>query len=180
MNNSNRNSEAICLETLPDEVLLPVLSYLNIVDIVQAFHQLNQRFNNLIYESTRRIRFPSDTPSAWIDQHMPQFESQIKTIYLNEKSLKHVFDKTWTFPNLHSINLEGQDWNMSLKLDNQSASFTIMSCLNLLHQAGFSTNTFSANRLAYVSNQLNNTTYSIYTCDFRIKLTILIFQYVHF
>jgi hypothetical protein len=156
MNNSDRNSEEICLETLPDEVLLSVLSHLNTVDIVQAFHQLNQRFNNLIYESARRIRLPSDTPSAWIDQYMPQFESQIKTICLNEKAVKHVFDKTWTFPNLQSINLEGHDWNMSLKLDNQSALVAIMSCLNLLHQAGFYTNTFSTNRLTYVNNQLNN------------------------
>jgi hypothetical protein len=147
---------ASCLTMFPDEVLLHMLSYLNTVDIIRAFQNINQRFDNLIYECDQHIRLPSDTIDRWIHQHIRLRESEIKTICLGHRSLKDVFDNTRSFPNLQFINVEGNRWNMNLNLENKSAAIVLMSSLNILREIGCHKNTFSVNTPIDVSEKFNN------------------------
>ncbi len=133
------------MTSLPDELLLLVLSYLNIVDIFQAFHGLNQRFNNLIYDCAQHITLPNDVTNPWIEQNIPQFEYRVKTLCLNTKSLQFVFANTWSFPNLQLINLQGNGWNMSLRTRGKSPAIILMSSLNFLQNSSPSMNTFFLN-----------------------------------
>jgi hypothetical protein len=89
---------------------------------------------------------------SWVEQHMPQLESRIKTICLNDKSLQCVFVNKWSFPNLQLINLQGDEWNMSLRLKNKSALIVLMSSLNLFHEIDPFTQTSSIDTKNYVIN----------------------------
>jgi hypothetical protein len=131
----------ISLSKLPDELWILILSYLNIVDIFQAFDGLNQRFNNLIYDSARNIMLPSNTTSLWFEQHMSQLEYRIKTICLNDKSLQYVFDNNRPFPNLRLINLQGHKWDISLRIRDKPVLISLISSLNFLENIGRRINT---------------------------------------
>jgi hypothetical protein len=120
------------LTDLPNELWLIVFSYLDIVGLFQAFYNLNQRFNNLIYKSARHVSLPDEITSAWLEHHIPNLENRIKVISLHEKSLEYVFGNTWSFPNLQLINLQGFGWNMSLRINEKSISSILMSSLNFL------------------------------------------------
>ncbi|CAF1139255.1 unnamed protein product [Rotaria sp. Silwood1] len=133
-NNHGNTNQISMLTTLPDELLLHVLSYLNMVDICKAFHGYHQRFDNLIYESARHITLPSNTDNSWIDQYIPQFKYAIKTICLNEKSVEFVFANKHSFSNLRLINLQGNGWNMGLMCENNSPSVVLASSLRVLQQ----------------------------------------------
>jgi hypothetical protein len=128
---------------LPNELWLIVFSYLDIVDLFQAFYNLNQRFNNLIYKSARHVSLPDEITSTWLEHHMPNLENRIKVINLHEKSLEYVFGNTWSFSNLQLINLRGLGWNMSLRINEKSISSISMSSLKFLYDVGIPLRTLS-------------------------------------
>jgi hypothetical protein len=131
------------LAELPNELWLIVFSYLDIVDLFRAFHNLNQRFNNLVYNSARHISLPDEVTGAWLEQHIPDLENRIHIICLHEKSLQYVFGNRWSFPNLRLINLQGYKWNMSLRIKEKPISFILMSSLNFLRDVGIFLNNLS-------------------------------------
>jgi hypothetical protein len=128
----SNNDSIISLENLPDELLVQVLSYLNIVDIYQTFHGLNQRFNKLIDECARHVVLPSNVKNTWLDQYTPQISDKITTICLYSHRLKKVFNNQWSFPNLRLINLQGNTWNLSLTIKEKPLRVILMSVLQFL------------------------------------------------
>jgi hypothetical protein len=144
------------LANLPNELWLHILSYLNIVDIFRAFHRLNKRFNNLIYDCARRITLPSNVTDSWLEKYMPQLEYGIKTICLNDESLQCVFDNKWSFPNLQLINIQENNWNISLRVRKKPIPIVLISSLKFLQNIDLSVNTFSIDMPSYILDVSKN------------------------
>jgi len=159
------------------------LSYLNIVDIFQAFDGLNQRVNNLIYDSARNITLPSNTTSLWFEQHMSQLEYRIKTMCLNDNSLQYVFDNNRSFPNLRLMNLQRDEWNISLRIRDKPLLISLTCSLNFLKNVGRHINKFfidTRNDVINVSKKKDNILDILsMKRDFRMKITIGKLCHVH-
>ena len=77
------------LEALPNEILLVLFSCFNGFDLLQAFYNLNSRFNQLLYEKVYDYQFRFSSISKikfdWIcRQHLPSLDSRVTYLELSE------------------------------------------------------------------------------------------------
>ncbi|CAF4010844.1 unnamed protein product [Rotaria sordida] len=108
---------------------------------------------------------------SWIDQYVPQFEYAIKTICLNEKSLNFVFTNERSFPNLQLINLQGNDWNMSLMCEKNSPSAVVSSSRSFLQRINYSDHTLPIYRRIPIDYD-SDTYWANLSCQFIQRLSI--------
>ena len=171
------------LTELPNELWLTVFSYLNTVDIFRAFHEFDERFYELVYEYARQVTLPVDITSDWLEEYMPDLENRIKIMCLDVKSLQDVFGNRWSFPNLRLINLQGNGWSMSLRIEEEPVSIILMSSLGFLQDAGIAFNTLYyhvRSNILDVSEKLYNIVCILFLIhDFRMKITIIKLYHVH-
>jgi hypothetical protein len=132
------------LTNLPNELLLIVFSYLDTFDLFRAFDNLNQRFDELVYTSVQHVLLPNEINNDWIQQYLPNLEKRIKILCIHEQSLRNIFTNKWSFSSLRLINIQGSDWNLSLRIKNEkSILFILMSSLHFLCNLGVHINTLS-------------------------------------
>ncbi|CAF3647977.1 unnamed protein product [Adineta steineri] len=144
-NKDNNSNQKIYFENLPNELLLQILSYLNIIDIFRSFHGCNKRFDDLVYASARHITVTSDTNNQWLAEHISQFESKIEIVSVSNEYLGCLFGNNYSFPKLRLIHLYGDEWNMSVRTEDTSTSFALMSSLNVLRKIYHRIKEFSIN-----------------------------------
>ena len=123
------------LESLPNELLLSIVSYLTLHDVVQAFHGLNQRFNLLSLESARYVCLSKTISLDRLVEHAPDIVNGINTIRCNMESLPVVRKYAHLFHNIHFIVLRSK-YHFVIKLNVSCDSIinTIESCLNVFRR----------------------------------------------
>ena len=128
-----------CLSQLPNEVLLIVLSYLNTVDLFQSFHNLNQRFNNLVYDSTKHVKLPNNVPNNWLEKYLPLIENRMEIFSFNEGSMRNICQNLHFLSNVRLINLQGTNWEMSMIITEGSLLPILVSSLIFLDDVTYQT-----------------------------------------
>ena len=127
-----------CLETLPNELFLLVFSYLKSDMIIQAFLNLNQRFQSLIFQYVRHLALPLDIHPNWIKENMFSIHNEIETIKLSVNLIASVFSNTYSYSNLRLITLYFNDkWQVELNVENDFPFAAIVSSLNVLAKCSF-------------------------------------------
>lgn len=120
------------LETLPNELMFVIISYLSSLDTIQAFYGLHQRFSSIVLESVRHFILPRKTSIDRILRYIPFIENFIETLIIDVQLIPSVFSCRYSYRKLHSIILKCSDVvTVELKVDNICALDAIDSCLNL-------------------------------------------------
>ena len=145
---------------LPDELWLIIFSYLNTVDVFQSFENLNQHFNDLVYDSAQHFILPSNVTNAWLETTLPLIPQPIQTLSFHESSLLFICHNLYYFSNIQSVNLEGNRWKMAMKLFTQPLLTVLKSSLKYLSDVTPLNNTLS-NETRTLINYSNNEYYDI-------------------
>jgi hypothetical protein len=116
MNTSNNND--INILDLPDEMLLIILSKLNMVDVFYSLVDLNKRFNQLVFDPlyihhldlTAKTSLDHNSPvdNQVFDQIrtkvLPRIHYKVNKIMVTSPSIEFIFN-TVDYPQLHSLSL---------------------------------------------------------------------------
>lgn len=120
MNNSN-NNHALNLLNLPNEILIIILNKLNMADIFYSLVDVNQRFNEIIFDplSICTLNLTSMTIKSFsnrtfsienyiLDQIcskiLPRISHYVNELIIEQNSMERVFDN-FDFPQLSSLSL---------------------------------------------------------------------------
>jgi hypothetical protein len=115
----NMSNSEIGLNDLPDQILLYIFQKLNNVDVLYSLQNVNQRLNQILYDSIfrNRLAFVKWLPYKYIDlfsshvvlnrfctQIFPSIHQNIKWLELESSSMKHVLCAAH-YPNRNSLAL---------------------------------------------------------------------------
>jgi hypothetical protein len=115
MNTLNNND--IHILDLPDEMLLIILSKMDMIDVLYSLVDVNKRFNQLVFDPVY-IHHLDLTVKTSLDHNLPvdnQFFNQIRTKVLPRicskvnkmtiipPSMEFIFNTTIDYPQLHSL-----------------------------------------------------------------------------
>jgi hypothetical protein len=103
------------MESLANELLLDIFEYFNSIELIHLFHQLNNRFNQLLYQHFRKC--PLDFRSIYKQDfdsicqvHLPLLTNQIISIHLSNEDetpnqLNFFLSYNFYFDNLQFLSL---------------------------------------------------------------------------
>ena len=125
------------LETLPNEIFLLLFSYMNQSDIVRGFFNLNRRIDLTVFECVRYLNVHRDAEFIWFTQDMPYIGSKIEMIKCNVKSAFYLFLPNYSYPNLHTVILHSERFDVILNVKDCSPLNTVIPCLSILRLCNF-------------------------------------------
>lgn len=125
------------LETLPNEIFLLLFSYMNQSDIVRGFFNLNRRIDLTVLECVRYLNIHRDAEFTWFTQLMPYIGSKIEMIKCNVESAFYLFLSNYSYPNLHTVILHNERFDVTLNVKDCSPLNTVIRCLSILRLCNF-------------------------------------------
>src|SRR5438132_687495 len=117
--NINMEYSCVGLNDLPDEVLMIIFKKLNNFEVLYSLHDVNQRLNKIIQDSTftNRLSFVKWCLHNFIDvfhsdmifnrfclQILPSIHDKIKWLDLESSSMKNILHAA-DYPNLYGLGL---------------------------------------------------------------------------
>lgn len=120
MNNSNNNHD-LNLLNLPNEILIIILNKLNMADIFYSLVDVNQRFNEIIFDplsictlnltsmtiksvSNRTFSIENYILDQICSKILPRISHYVNELIIEQNSMERVFDN-FDFPQLSSLSL---------------------------------------------------------------------------
>jgi hypothetical protein len=120
MNISNNNDDLNLLD-LPNEILIIIFNKLNMVDIFYSLVDINQRFNQIIFDPLyiRTLNLTSMTMKSFFTRTfsiennildkicsniLPRISDYVNELVIEQNSIECIFD-TFNFPQLYSLSL---------------------------------------------------------------------------
>ncbi|CAF3430580.1 unnamed protein product [Rotaria socialis] len=124
-----------CFETLPNEILLYIASYLSLSEYLQAFFNLNQRFRSLAFEFISHARVSFDEDSLILNDYLPYIAHAVQAAHVDIQLVPNTFPATYSWSNLRSVILTDSIYfAATLNVQNSSVMHAIMSCLNIFQK----------------------------------------------
>lgn len=99
---------------------------------IEAFYNINQRFNGLVLQSCAHFNLPKTIPKIWLIQNFPSLQHTIRVLAIDVQMLPLIFPNIDSFSYLHSVILKQESmFAIELQVTPATVVNSIISCLKL-------------------------------------------------